>query len=248
MSERAAYSRVYWSVIDDLKFVSIYDDDHHLAAWLRLLLIADQAHPASAHLPSNVRRASVKALSDVGLIDVTAGRYRVHGLDAERNRRRDAATRLRTGRDPDGPQQGPNRDPERPYTPGRRLDETRQDEDRRDEPSAREGLPNLTSEAVHALEERTGRTWGQAGERQLSEYDELIEAHGLEAVCGAMDSLRDGKALTARQLVWGAMKLLEPMVDTRIVAKAEDAEQAERDSRKGIERTQAYLRELRGTA
>lgn len=128
MSERAAYSRVYWSIIDDPKFATIYDDDHHLAAWLRLLLIADQAHPASAHLPSNVRRASVKALADVGLVDLTAGRYRIHGLDAERGRRREAATRLRTIPYPTGPQAGPNGTPELPYTPGRRRDETRRDE------------------------------------------------------------------------------------------------------------------------
>lgn len=84
--------------------------------------------------------------------------------------------------------------------------------------SAREGLPNLDDAAIAALEERTGRTWSQAGQRQLSEYDELIEAHGLEAVCGAMDSLREGKPMTARQLVWGAMKLLEPMPSTRAPA------------------------------
>src|SRR5690348_15515478 len=59
MTERAAYSRVYWSIVDDPKFESVYDSDSNLAAWLRLLLIADQAHPASAHLPSNVRRSSV---------------------------------------------------------------------------------------------------------------------------------------------------------------------------------------------
>jgi hypothetical protein len=88
VSERpVAYVRVYYSIIDDPKFVDIYDDDHHLAAWLRLLLGADAVWPASAHLPTNVRRASVRALVDVGLVDVSGHRYRLHGLDAERERR-----------------------------------------------------------------------------------------------------------------------------------------------------------------
>jgi len=117
-------------------------------------------------------------------------------------------------------------------------------------PTAREGLPNLDEAAIRALEHRTGRTWGQAGEKQLSEYDRLIEDHGLEKVLSAMDRLMDGKPLTARQLVWGAMKVLEPMVPVASLLK-EDAdterqEERERNSRRGVEATQRYLRELRG--
>lgn len=85
MNERANYSRVYWTIVDDPKFAAIFDDDHHLAGWLRMLLIADQAYPASGHLPTNVRRSSVKALADAGLVDLVADhRFRIHGLDAER--------------------------------------------------------------------------------------------------------------------------------------------------------------------
>ena len=109
MSERQPYSRVYWSIIDDPKFATIYDNDHHLAAWLRLLLTHDQAHPSSGHVPAVIQRASLRALCDAGLIDVTGRRFRVHGLDAERERRRIAATtrgpngtRTGTGRYPDG--------------------------------------------------------------------------------------------------------------------------------------------------
>lgn len=128
MSERASYSRVYWTIVDDPKFASIFDDDHHLSAWLRMLLIADQSHPASAHMPTNVRRASVRVLADVGLVELIADhRYRIRGLDAERERRRIAATR-----DPVGTQLGPKRDPDGPYTPGLRRggdeDKTRRDE------------------------------------------------------------------------------------------------------------------------
>jgi hypothetical protein len=105
MSDRAAYSRVYWSIVDDEKFCEVYDDDHHLACWMRLLLVADMAWPASAHTPASARKASVAALIRVGLLDPQPnGRYRVHGLDKERGKRRESATRLRLGLDPDGTQ------------------------------------------------------------------------------------------------------------------------------------------------
>jgi len=86
------YSRVYWRIVDDDRFSTIYGDDRHLAAWLRLLIAADQAWPASANLPASARPASVQALVDVGLVELRAkGIFRIHGLDAERSRRQDAA-------------------------------------------------------------------------------------------------------------------------------------------------------------
>jgi hypothetical protein len=90
MAERP-YSRVYWSIIDDPKFEDVYDNDAHLAAWLRLLMIADQAYPASAHIPTNVQLDSVARLEDVGLIEVSGHRYRVHGLASEREMRSQSA-------------------------------------------------------------------------------------------------------------------------------------------------------------
>lgn len=118
MSERAPYSRVYWGIVDDAKFQTIYDDDRHLATWLRLLLVADQSWPASAHLPAGCRRASVAELERVELIDLSGNRYRVRGLDGERGRRAAAAKRV-----PVGTQLGPKPDPVA------RIDETRRDED-----------------------------------------------------------------------------------------------------------------------
>jgi hypothetical protein len=105
MSDRAAYSRVYWSIVDDERFAEVYDSDPALACWLRLLLVADMAWPASAPIPSTARKSSVALLVKVGLVELqTGGRYRIHGLDAERNKRRLAATRNRLNRDPDGDQ------------------------------------------------------------------------------------------------------------------------------------------------
>lgn len=86
------YSRVYWRIVDDERFATIYGSDAHLASWLRLLLGADQAWPASASLPSSVKRSSVTALADCGLVEVRpGGMYRIHGLDAERTRRQSQA-------------------------------------------------------------------------------------------------------------------------------------------------------------
>jgi len=108
MSERAPYSRVYWSIIDDEKFEKVYDDDRHLACWLRLLIAADQAWPASAHIPATARRSSVNALVEAGIVDLTTGgRYRIHGLDKERGERK----RMATTRGPNGDRTVPGRGP-----------------------------------------------------------------------------------------------------------------------------------------
>lgn len=124
MSERAPYSRVYWSVIDDEKFREVYDDDRALACWLRLLIAADAIWPAPASIPATARKAPVAVLVRVGLVDLQpGGRYRIHGLDSERGVRRLAATRLRLGQDPTGPQLVPNRDPVAFEVPGRSLAE-----------------------------------------------------------------------------------------------------------------------------
>jgi hypothetical protein len=112
VSERAAYSRVYWSVMDDPKFDGVREEPRHLGSWALLLIVADMAWPAPAFRPPTVSLSSFRVLVTAGLIDeMSGGRYRVHGLDAERNRRRDSATRLRTGRDPDRRQLGPSWDP-----------------------------------------------------------------------------------------------------------------------------------------
>lgn len=82
------YSRLYWRLVDDPKFAEIYSEDHHFATWLRLLMIADQAYPATAHLPALARKASVARLAEAGLIDLLPnGRFRLHGLASEREKR-----------------------------------------------------------------------------------------------------------------------------------------------------------------
>ena len=88
------YVRVYYRIIDeDPKFHGVYDDDHRLATWLRLLLAADAMYPAPATIPHGIHKASLAFLVSVGLIDLTSGsRYRIHGMESERAGRREHAS------------------------------------------------------------------------------------------------------------------------------------------------------------
>ncbi len=82
------YSRVYWTILDDPKFLEVYDDDRSLATWLRLLIAAEMAYPASAIFPTGTSKKSVDVLVSAGLVELAgANRYRIVGLAAERERR-----------------------------------------------------------------------------------------------------------------------------------------------------------------
>lgn len=208
MSERAAYSRVYWSIVDDAKFETVYDNDNHLASWLRLLLIADQSHPSSAYLPANVRKTSIAALADVGLIDLLPrNRFRVHGLDAERERRRIAATSrppMGTTRVPDGDRTVPGRGPLIPGTQGLRRDET---STRRDEDVARDSL-----DTYHEL---TGwRPWN------IWSGDKLR---------GAITEYTDEKVDAALRTEYAAKPDRDTLLNRTLDRLAREAEQAKRE-------------------
>jgi hypothetical protein len=176
MSDRAPYSRVYWGIVDDDKFQTVYDDDRHLATWLRLLLVADQSWPASAHLPAGCRRSSVAELERVQLIDLAGNRYRVRGLDAERGRRAEAGRigGLASGRSRAVEQTLNDRSP----TPGTKtnLDETRRDED---ETSRAE----TSRDAADVYWQLTGRY--PAG-KALTWIDNLAGTYGHDAVARAL--------------------------------------------------------------
>lgn len=86
--QRMAYSRVHHSIIDDKRFEHVYPDDAALAAWLRLLIVADGTYPAPAPLPIGLKRRALAVLLDAGLIErVGPMHYRVHGLASERQMR-----------------------------------------------------------------------------------------------------------------------------------------------------------------
>ena len=147
------YSRVYWEAIDDPKFATVWDDDACLAWWLRLLVTADMAWPASATLPAVPRKvldSLTKPLPEheSGLVDIQGrGRFRIHGLDRERlsrgRRGSDEPPMPEPDRNPRGSYRGPIgvpsvRTPQPPKAPERvpSQDEprTRRDETRRDSP------------------------------------------------------------------------------------------------------------------
>lgn len=110
MSERRPYSRIYWEVMDDPRFAAVYDDDGAFALWVRLLMTADALWPSAAPLPRGAKPKALSKLVDAGIVDLAPGnRYRIHGLDNERERRKALATtrgpdadRTVTGRSPDG--------------------------------------------------------------------------------------------------------------------------------------------------
>lgn len=86
------YSRVYHDAVDDEKFAAVWDNDARLSLWVRMLVIADANWPASAQIPRATKRHVLLALVDCGLIDLRPGdRYRIHGLDPERQERSERA-------------------------------------------------------------------------------------------------------------------------------------------------------------
>ena len=175
MSERAPYSRVYWSIIDDEKFAEVYDSDRALACWLRLLIAADAIWPAPASIPATSSKTSVALLVRVGLVDLQAGgRYRIHGLDAERGIRRLAATRLRLGQDPTGDQPVPNREPVAFEVPGRSLAEPSRAKPSQAEPAREPALDAYQAIMVNVSKDA------------LTFLDDLVAAHGQEATARAI--------------------------------------------------------------
>jgi hypothetical protein len=87
------YSRVYASITTDPKFATVYDNDPALAAWVRLLLIADAAWPDPAAVPRRTNQAALDHLAGVGLVDILPGDlYLMRGLDAERQAKAEQAT------------------------------------------------------------------------------------------------------------------------------------------------------------
>ena len=166
MSDRAPYSRVYWSVLHDSKFDGIREDLRLFGAWSVLLIVADMAWPAPAYAPPTVPRSAMKALTEAGLVDpLTGGRFRIHGLDAERGRRRDAA-RGAPKRDPNGTQTGGTRDPLAA-------------EPSRAEPSLTEDETRTARDPADIYWQLTGK---YPGDKTLPWIDQLTTQYGAETV------------------------------------------------------------------
>jgi hypothetical protein len=134
------YSRLYHTLVDDPRFFTVYDHDARFATWVRLLMLADAAYPASAPLPNGVNKAVLRHLVEVaGLVElVPGGRYRIHGMRKERQSRAEWGknmARSRGARLVTPLNESLNESLNGPVERGRsaRQDETRQEKDRQDE-------------------------------------------------------------------------------------------------------------------
>lgn len=109
------------------------------------------------------------------------------------------------------------------------------------------GLPHIDAEAQAFLEGMTGRAVSAAGGRNLTEYDRQIEDHGFDAVVSAYR--RAAKTLgpkpMARQLVWTAMKILEPFGNVKDVEREDRADEERAALGRRLSRTQELIRGYR---
>lgn len=246
------YSRVYWRAVDDPKFVDVWDDDRALATWLRLLVYADMAWPASGSLYHGIHRPSLEKLVRVGLVDVQGStRYRIHGLDKEREQRSTHARGAAVARH-EQPASNPRASGEHPVSSAQGMpSQAEQSKDKQStqvralpDISPEDGLPHIGEETQKVGERLTGRGILSAGDKQLTELDRLIEDHGEAKVQAAMSAVADGKQMTWRQLIWGAMKRLEPIP---VASRKDDVEEENRARwAKERERTRQMIAELQG--
>ena len=169
MSDRAPYSRVYWTIRNDARLREIYPNNGHLATWLRLLIAADMAWPAPADLPSSVNKRSLSTLVEAGVIELhDGGLFTFHGLDTERGRRKAFAT----SRPSSGPQVVPTPDPSGFATQG--LSRVK-GKTSKDEPSS--GDPADTYWSL------TGR---YPTDKVLKWIDDLAAQYGVDALVAAI--------------------------------------------------------------
>lgn len=83
------YARFYYAeFLRD--YPAVYGDDAAFAAWMRLLVVAEQMWPLPMELPRSVRPRALRVLVGTGLVATDGTHFALKGLDAERTRRRDS--------------------------------------------------------------------------------------------------------------------------------------------------------------
>lgn len=250
------YSRSYWRFADE--FPEIYADDSAYALWSRLRDEADKAWPSSAPLPYGVKKRALAMLVDAQLVYPQPGhRYRIRGLDKERERRAEPARRSANARwdrlreqeasDAATDREGHRRSADAMRTHSERnaeamLAKPRRDETSKDEPrralSAREGLPHITPEVQAVGESIAGAGILSAGDKQLTELDRLCEQHGGPAVVDAMQSVAGDDRKSWRQLVWDSVKRLEPFSNGRKPSEDDEVAELSRKTKREFEEFQ----------
>ena len=83
------YARFYYpEFLRD--YPAVYDDDGAFAAWMRLLVVAEQMWPLPMELPRSVKPRALRVLVDAGLVATDGTHFLLKGHDSERTRRRDS--------------------------------------------------------------------------------------------------------------------------------------------------------------
>jgi hypothetical protein len=224
------YARAYYA-----KFASehpdIYSDDALYGLWSRLRDIADSAYPSLPHIPYGTHRRRLDVLVKAELVYLEAGhRYRLRGLDKERQRRAEAGQRgararwernanaMRTHSDRNaGADVGPL--PSRAEQEQSRAEHVGAPAFDADEPE-HEALVWLARHGCYVQP-------GNGYHRQLVT---AVERHGVSAIVGMFDRLaragvQDGDT---KGYVFGALDALRPKPDLRAVEQETRAEEARR--------------------
>lgn len=93
------YSRLYHSLPGDPKFADIFDNDAALAAYVRMLLVADQSYPHAGQVPAGCRPAAVKLLVSKGIVTMVGkNRFFIVALVKEREARSEQGKRAAQSR------------------------------------------------------------------------------------------------------------------------------------------------------
>lgn len=250
------YARLYLALVDDEKFQNIYGNDQHFATWCRLLMIAEPAWPASAHIPVTAKRSSIQALSAAELIDLLpGGRYRIHGLDAERRSRHEHAKNASNARW-NAPSNARSNAQSMPRARAETETEYKTKTETEPTPARRNGLeplsdilPRVDSEPTDAfgVSESEARVFSFIANHGASIRPDqglglrllgLMERRGVEEVlrqAGVM--AKASEKLSDRQWVFG----LEGALETVPSAKDARAADAEEEARKRSERIQREM-------
>jgi hypothetical protein len=217
------FVRVYH---DDLQrdYPGIWDDDRLLANWLRLLVVADKLWPAPGEVPRSIRRRILEALVETKIVSLLPlDRFKIRGLDTERQARSDRARAAAEGRwgqrddDADG-NAGSNAPRIPPGSPSSNASRAR-GHTRALRPPDSDSVWEETDDVSRPPEDpetpalawlaSVGATVVPDGNGYHRELVGFVERRGSEAVVAAMARRHDAGDRTARQLLYGAMNDLE---------------------------------------
>lgn len=203
------YARVRFSIMDDPKFDGIRETPALLGSWVLCLVVAEMAWPSPAFPPPWVTRSAFAHLVDAGLVDpMPNGCYRIHGLDAERSRRKDQAVHASNARwnAPSSPRSNaPASEGAMPSKAAQSRDDQRTDEQGAPTPLSTPNpyLPDGDTDALDVYHELTGyRPWGEFSGNDLNgairEYGNLAVEEALRE-----EYAKDGdrKTLLKRSMV-----------------------------------------------